>query len=128
MSTTPPLDPAWLADLLAQPTAESQTAALQQANLWHEAGLARLLERAGQLITQDLPQARQLLNLCAAAAPELAPALLPQAIYLRAQTFALNGEFEQALTELKISFAYRPTPPKAAPAYKATPPPSKNSP
>ena len=101
MSTIAPLDPDWLTALLAQPTADSQKQLLQQADLWHEAGLTHLLESAGQLINRDLRQARQLLDLCAAIAPELAPTLLPRAVYLRAQTFALNGEFEQALAEIE---------------------------
>lgn len=97
---TPPeasLTPEFIAEFLAQPTAVSQTEFLQQAGLWHEAGLTQLLDSAGRLINSDLPQARQLLESCITFAPELAPALLPQAVYLRAQTFALSGDFEQAL-------------------------------
>jgi tetratricopeptide (TPR) repeat protein len=92
--------PEFITDLLAQPTTAAQTQLLQQANLWHAEGLAGLLDAGGQLLSQDLPQARRLLDLCLACAPALAPDLEPQAVYLRAQTFALNGEFEQALAEI----------------------------
>ncbi len=104
-STEPSLTPEFIADLLAQPTAVAQAEFLQQANLWHEAGLASLLETGGQLLNRDLPQARQLLDICLAFAPELAPALHPQALYLRAQTLALTGEFEQALAEIALAQA-----------------------
>jgi len=100
MSPISPLTPEFIAELLLQPTAAAQAQLLQQANLWHEAGLAELIQTGGQLINQNLPQARRLLDAGIAFAPELAPALRPQAIYLRAQTFALNGEFEPALAEI----------------------------
>jgi CHAT domain-containing protein/tetratricopeptide (TPR) repeat protein len=106
MSTPPiPLSPEWIAELLAQPTAVAQTHLLQQADLWHKAGLARLIQSGGQLINHNLAQARQLLDICLAFAPELAPALRPQALYLRAQTFALNGDLEQALAEIALAQA-----------------------
>lgn len=92
-----PLTPEFIAELLARPTAVAQAQLLQQANLWHAAGLAQLIEAGSQRVNSDLPQAQQLLSLCIAFAPELAPDLLPQAVYQRAQTFALSGDFEQAL-------------------------------
>jgi hypothetical protein len=92
MSPTSPLTPKLIADLLAQPTFAAQVQFLQQANLWHEAGLAELIQAGGQLINIDLPQARLLLDACIALAPELSSSLRPQAIYLRAQTFAMSGE------------------------------------
>ncbi|MBX3057722.1 MAG: CHAT domain-containing protein [Anaerolineae bacterium] len=101
----PSLTPELITTLLAQPTAVAQAEFLQQANLWHAAGLAALLETGGQLLNRDLPQARQLLDVCLAFAPELAPALHPQALYLRAQTLALTGEFEQALAEIALAQA-----------------------
>jgi CHAT domain-containing protein len=101
MSDELPLPAERLVDLLAQPTPATQIAFLQQADLWHADGLARLLAVAPWLISNDLEQARRLLDLCAELAPTLAPSLLPQAIYLRAQTFALNGDFDQALASIK---------------------------
>lgn len=103
--TEPSLTPELITDLLSQPTAVAQADFLRQANLWHQAGLASLLETGSQLLNRDLPQARQLLDICLAFAPELAPALHPQAIYLRAQTLALTGEFEQALAEIALAQA-----------------------
>jgi CHAT domain-containing protein len=100
-----PLSPEWIAELLAQPTAVAQSHLLQQSTLWHETGLAHLIQTGGQLINRDLTQARQLLDICLAFAPELAPTLRPQARYLRAQTFALNGHFEQALAEIALAQA-----------------------
>lgn len=100
MPTEPPLTPELIAELLARPTAVGRAEFLQQANLWHEAGLSQLLQTGGQLINRDLPQARQIFDICLTFAPELAPALHPQAIYLRAQTLALGGDLEQALAEI----------------------------
>jgi CHAT domain-containing protein len=103
-----PLDPLsleWITELLAQPTAVAQAYLLQQANLWHETGLVHLIQTGGQLINRDVSQARALLDICLAFAQELAPTLQPQARYLRAQTFAFNGHFEQALAEIALAQA-----------------------
>jgi len=100
-----PLSPEWITELLAQPTDVAQAHLLQQSNLWRETGLVHLIQTGGQLINRDLTQARQLLDICLAFAPELAPTLQPQARYLRAQTFALNGHFEQALAEIALAQA-----------------------
>lgn len=99
------IHPDQIAALLAQPSVATQVQWLQQAALWDEDGLARLLDAGGQLINHDLDQARRLLDLCVDQAPTLAPPLLPQAIYLRAQTFALNGDFDQALTQINLARA-----------------------
>ena len=107
MNTPPthPLTPEEIAALLAQPAGAAQQAWLRQAGLWREAGLAQLIEAGGQLVNNDLPQARRLLDLCVAIAPALALQLQPQAIYLRAQTFALEGDFEQALAQIAAARA-----------------------
>lgn len=94
------LNPQLIASLLAQPTVEAQAQLVQQAGLADEAGVAALLDAGGQLINADLAQARRLLDLCIALAPAWAPQLQPQAIYLRAQTFALDGDFDQALAQI----------------------------
>lgn len=99
------IHPNQIAALLAQPSVAAQVQWLQQAALWDEDGLAKLLDAGDQLINHDLDQARRLLDLCVDQAPTLAPLLLPQAIYLRAQTFALNGDFEQALTQIHLARA-----------------------
>lgn len=103
--TVSPLSSDQIAALLAQPTAEAQAEWLRQAGLWHEAGLAQLLEAAAQLIANDLGQARRLLDLCVAATAEVAPSLQPQALYLRAQTFALSGDFDEALAQIAAARA-----------------------
>ncbi len=103
--TVSPLSSDQIAALLAQPTAEAQADWLRQAGLWHETGLAQVLEAAAQLIANDLGQARRLLDLCVDLTPTVAPSLLPQAVYLRAQVLALNGEFEQALSEIALARA-----------------------
>ncbi len=107
MSSLPdtPLDPALIADLLAQPAGAAQVHWLQQASLYDEEGLARLLDAAGQRINNDLAQARRLLDLCIEVAPALAPHFQPQAIYLRAQTYALDGDFDQALAQITAARA-----------------------
>ncbi len=91
------LTPQWIDDLLALPTVPAQRQRMQQAGLADEAGLAALLDAGSQRLTSDLAQARQLLDLCSALAPDLAPALEPQAIYLRAQALAMGGDLEAAL-------------------------------
>ena len=99
------LNPQLIADLLAHPTVEAQAQLVQQAGLADEAGLASLLDAGGQLINHDLGQARRLLDLCSALAPALAPHLQPQAAYLRGQTYALDGDFDQALAQIAAARA-----------------------
>lgn len=102
MATEPEnsLSPGQIAALLALPSPVARRDFLQQAGLWHEDGLAALLAAGEQLLTSDLVQARQVLAVCIEQAPDVAPPLRPQAVYLQAQTFALNGEFEPALTAI----------------------------
>lgn len=104
------LSPQLIAELLALPTVEAQTQLVQQAGLADEAGLASLLDAGGQRINNDLREARRLLDLCIAIAPTLAPQIEPQAVYLRAQTYALDGDFDQALAQIAAARAgYRAT-------------------
>lgn len=102
MSTTAdhPIAPDQIDALLAEPATADRIRWLQQAHLWHEEGLADLLETGGQLVNVDLGRARQVLDLCIDLAAVLAPDLRPRAIYLRAQTLALAGDFEQAQAEI----------------------------
>jgi CHAT domain-containing protein len=99
------LTPEQIVALLAQPAGEAQILWLQQAHLWDAGGLARLIEAGGQVVNNDLAQARQLLDLFIEVAPVLAPQLQPQAVYLRAQTFALDGDFDQALAQIAAARA-----------------------
>ena len=90
---TPPYE-----ELLALPTLAQQLAHLQHANLDHKDSLLALLDDAAALIRTNPIQARQLATLCAELAAHIhASELIPRANYLRAQTYALAGEFEQAL-------------------------------
>ncbi|MBA3530569.1 MAG: CHAT domain-containing protein [Ardenticatenales bacterium] len=92
-----PITPDWVETLLQQPGREEQAAFLREARLLDEEGLSQLLAFAMSLARNHPGKARQLTTLCAEMA-ELAhaPAILPRATYLRAQTHAINGEFEAA--------------------------------
>ena len=84
--------------LLQLPALEQQLAFLRSAHLLHAEGLSQLLDQAMRLARSDPGKARQLAGICAEAAEEAnAPAIVPRAAYLRAQTHAINGEFNTAL-------------------------------
>ena len=84
--------------LLALPTQEARTAFLHAADLNHACGLSQVLACATKLIGQNPTKARQLAALCHDLASQTdAPALVPQATYLLAQTHAVQGEFDEAL-------------------------------
>jgi len=86
-------------ELLALPTIAQQVARLQHAKLDHVSGLLALLDDAAALMRTNPTQARQLATLCAELAAQVgADEVAPRATYLKAQTYALAGEFEQALT------------------------------
>jgi CHAT domain-containing protein/tetratricopeptide (TPR) repeat protein len=88
----------WIDALLRLPSLEQQLAFLRSAHLLHAEGLSQLLDQAMRLARSDPGQARQLAVICAEAAGEAnAPAIAPRAAYLRAQTHAINGEFNTAL-------------------------------
>jgi CHAT domain-containing protein/tetratricopeptide (TPR) repeat protein len=83
--------------LFALTSLEEQIALLDAANLLTAAGLSRLLDQAMQLARSAPARARQLTILCAAAAESAAaPAIVPRARYIQAQTYALNGELQTA--------------------------------
>ncbi len=87
----------WIDGLLALTTVEEQAAHVRAAGLLDEAGLSTLLDETEGLMRQDPSQARLLAEICAALADlALAPALVPRATYLRAQTHVINGEFVYA--------------------------------
>ena len=91
------ITPQFVADLLTQPSAEAQAAFLQTADLLNADGLDEVLEFAGDLVRNDPGQAGQLAILCVELAEAgNAPHIVPPALYLRAQTHAINGEFSQA--------------------------------
>src|SRR6185503_10390455 len=88
----------WIDALLRLPSLEQRLAFLRSAHLLHAEGLSQLLDQAMRLARSDPGQARQLAAICAEAAEEAnAPAIVPRSAYLRAQTHAINGEFNTAL-------------------------------
>ncbi|HSL29657.1 MAG TPA: CHAT domain-containing tetratricopeptide repeat protein [Anaerolineales bacterium] len=98
------ITPEFIADLLAQPSAEARSAFLQSANLLTEEGLDGLLNFATEIIGNDPGQARQISILCAETAEAAsAPIIVPRSNYLRAQTHAIHGEFSQASTLIRAA-------------------------
>ncbi len=98
MADGPPLDDSDLDALLELSEIQQQAAFLQTASLLHAEGLSALLDQAMQIARGDPARARQLASICAQASGQAeAPSILPRATYARAQTHAINGEFEKAL-------------------------------
>lgn len=98
MSQAASLDAKIVENLLTLPTLEQRAAFLHAADLLDAAGLAQLLQLATQLVPTTPGQARRLGLICAELADQAgAPAIIPQAAYLRAQTHAIEAEFDQAL-------------------------------
>jgi len=98
MVTNSPVTAEWIDALLRLPALEQQLAFLRSAHLLDANGLSQLLDQAMQLARSDPGKARQLAAICAEAAREAnAPAIVPRSTYLRAQTYAINGEFNTAL-------------------------------
>jgi CHAT domain-containing protein/tetratricopeptide (TPR) repeat protein len=93
-----PVTAEWIDTLLQLATFEQQVECLQSAHLLDAEGLSQVLDQAMQRARSNPAQARQLAILCAQAAEEAnAPVIVPRATYLRAQTYAINGEFNKAL-------------------------------
>ncbi len=91
------LDLHWLDGLLSQPTFAAQIDGLKEAKLFHPDGLHRLVNWAARLATQEPERAQDLAALCAQTAELLrAPHLIPQALYIQAQTHAIQGDLQQA--------------------------------
>jgi CHAT domain-containing protein/tetratricopeptide (TPR) repeat protein len=91
------LTPALLDELLAISTPAAQTAYLQAAGLCNKSGLSALLDAAERLAGDDPDCSHRLAETVEHVAGRLdAPALLPRAAYLQAQTFAIKGDFGHA--------------------------------
>ena len=100
MASTPAesLNAEWIYELLQLPTPQEQVAFLRSVDLLHADGLSQILDQAMRLARSDPGKARSLTTICAdLAAPASAPAITPRATYLKAQTYAINGEFGTAL-------------------------------
>ena len=88
----------WIEALLQLPSLEQQLECLRSAHLLDADGLSQVLDQAMQRARSNPAQARQLATICAQAAEEAnAPVIVPRSTYLRAQTHAINGEFNTAL-------------------------------
>lgn len=96
------LDPEVVEELLALPALDRQSEFLHATSLLNAEGLDRLLDVADQLVGSDPGKAQRLAEICADVATDAdAPAAVPRANYLRAQTHAINGEFDTALRFIK---------------------------
>ena len=95
----PPINAELVDVLLAQPTAQAQSALLYEADLLCPDGLGELLGFAGAMMGSDPGKARRLAVVCELLAAEACAAgLIPGAKYLRAQTHAIDADFEMALS------------------------------
>jgi CHAT domain-containing protein len=96
----------WIDELVGLSAPEQQLSFLQSAQMLHTPGLSQLLEQAMRLARSDPGKARQLTLICAnASGPAAAPSILPRATYLRAQTYAINGDFNTALELIQAARA-----------------------
>ncbi len=88
----------WLTSFLQLPDSVAQKAALRDAHLLTPSGLTHLLDYTEAFTHRNPGQARQLAHLCESVAEEIAARpLVPRAQYLRAQSYAINGELTLAL-------------------------------
>src|SRR5688500_8212766 len=105
MAAKSPVTAEWIDNLLQSPTLEERLSFLRSAQLLNGEGLSQLLDQTMQMARSNPGQARRLAVVCAEAADEAnAPVIVPRSTYFRAQTYAINGEFNTAL-ELKIGRA-----------------------
>jgi CHAT domain-containing protein/Tfp pilus assembly protein PilF len=106
MAANSPATAAWIETLLQSPTLPERLSLLRSAQLLNREGLSQLLDQAMQMARSDPGQARRLAIVCAEAAADAdAPIIVPRSMYLRAQTYAANGEFDKALELIEGAFA-----------------------
>jgi tetratricopeptide (TPR) repeat protein len=86
------INPEFIQSVLALPTMAEQAAFLSGVHLLNEAGLSNLMDYAAGLVGRDPGQARKLAQLCA----DKVPKIVARALYIQAQTYAINGEFDVA--------------------------------
>jgi tetratricopeptide (TPR) repeat protein len=92
-------------ELLTLPTLEQRAALLRTTGLLSAGGLERLLSVADRLVHSDPGKAHRLATLCARLADRAAaPAVVPRAAYVSAQTHAANGEFDAALRMTEAAY------------------------
>ncbi len=106
MAAKSPVTAEWIDALLQLPTLEERLLLLRSAQLLNSEGLSQLLDQTMQMARSDPGQARRLAIVCAEAADEAnAPVIVPRSTYIRAQTYAINGEFNTALELIESAFA-----------------------
>ena len=106
MATKSPVTAEWIDTLLQSPALEQRLSLLRSAQLLDGDGLSQLLDQAMQMARSDPGKARRLAIVCAEAADEAnAPIIAPRSMYIRAQTYAANGEFNTALELIQSAFA-----------------------
>ncbi|MEM7030978.1 MAG: CHAT domain-containing protein [Chloroflexota bacterium] len=97
MTINTSVTPEFINILLEIPSQQDRVSTLRTASLLNAAGLFQLLDAASDMIGNNPGQARQILLLCIETADVAqAPAVAPNANYLCAQTYAINGELAQA--------------------------------
>lgn len=84
--------------LCEKPTRHAQLELLRLGGSSLDSNLAKLLELAGGLVRHDPGRARTIAQITVDLSETIAPHLIPQANYLQAQTYAVNGQFQEALT------------------------------
>jgi CHAT domain-containing protein len=95
--THPTLSSAQVDALVAADSKQAYTDVLLSANLFNAAGLEAVLAHSQATLARDPSISRRLAVICTELAEDLAaPNILPAALYLRAQTHAMNGEFGPA--------------------------------
>lgn len=98
--------PPWITHLLAQESAFAQANVLRQNDYLTEHGLIHLLDLAEGLIHSDPNQARRLAIIgLVQAERESISGITPRAAYLRAQTHAIHGEYDEATTWINFARA-----------------------
>ncbi len=104
MRDGPGVTPELVDQLLALPTHAEKVNLLRIGELLDADGLDQLLDFAEQLAGGDPKMAQRLVETCVDLSDEArAPAALPRASYLRAQTHAIDGEFNTALQMVKAA-------------------------
>ncbi len=92
----------FIKQLLQNSETEVQASLLADADLLNAEGLAQLLDTAVNLVRTDPMKARHLSHICRELAADVdAPLLLPKATYINAQTYAVMGQFEEALSLIR---------------------------
>ena len=106
MAAKSPVTAEWIDNLLQSPRLEERLSLLRSAQLLNGEGLSQLLDQTMQMARSNPGQARRLAVVCAEAADEAnAPVIVPRSTYFRAQTYAINGEFNTALELIESAFS-----------------------